>query len=65
MYQRKIDRENRKIHPVKVKDYIAYALLHNDSSEPTILVWGDKDRSFGLTGKMSLDELTKIAKSFK
>ena len=60
-----IDRENRAMKPVKIKDYVAYTLIHNDSNEPTIVIWGDENRSFFLAGKLSLSELTKIANSFK
>ena len=59
------DIENQKTQPVKIKNYVAYALLHNDPNEPTIVIWGDENRSFSLTGKLSLAELTKIANSFE
>lgn len=59
------DSENREMQPIKVKDYVAYALLHNDSDEPTVVIWGDENCSFLLTAKLNLTELTKIANSFE
>ena len=60
-----IDSEKQIVQPVKIKSYVAYALLHDDSDEPTVVIWGDENRSFTLRGNLSLDELTKIANSFK
>ncbi len=60
-----VDSENRKMQPIKVKDYVAYALLHNDSDEPTVVIWGDENCSFLLTAKLNLTELNKIANSFE
>lgn len=60
-----VDSENRMMQPVKIKSYVAYALLHDDSNEPTIVIWGDENRSFLLTANLSLNELTKIANSIE
>lgn len=60
-----VDSENRMMQPIKIKSYVAYALLHDDSDEPTIVIWGDENRSFLLTAKLNLTELTKIANSFE
>ena len=61
----KADYEKRRMQPVKVKNYVAYALLHNNPNEPTMVIWGDENSSFILMGKLSLTELTKIANSFE
>lgn len=60
-----VDSENQMMKPIKVKDYVAYALLYDDPNEPTMVIWGDENRSFILMGNLSLAELTKIANSFK
>lgn len=58
-----VDSENRTMRPVEIKDYVAYALLHNDSDESTVVIWGDENCSFTLTANLSLSQLIKIANS--
>ena len=58
-----VDSENRTMRPVEIKDYVAYALLHNDSEESTVVIWGDENCSFTLTANLSLSQLVKIANS--
>ena len=59
------DIEKRKMQPIHIRSYVAYALLNDDSTEPTVVIWGDENRSFILIGNLSLAELTKIANSLE
>ena len=58
-----IDGENRTMQPLAIKDYAAYALIPEDTSEPTIVIWGNESCSYVLSGHLEFSELVNMAGS--
>lgn len=61
----RIDDEQHTIQSIEILDYNAYALIPNDTSRAIMIIWGNSTKSFMLKGYLSIDELTRMAKSIK
>ena len=60
-----MDNENCIIETVEIPYYTAYAIIPNDHSDASTIVWGNEELSFTLEGNLSINELVRIAKSIK
>ena len=61
----KIDDEQKSLQNLEIYDYEAYAMIPKNPEETSVVIWGNEKQCFMLEGKISLKELTRIAKSIK
>ena len=60
-----IDTENHTVQKLEITGNPAYMLVPDDKQQSTILVWGNEQYSFQLFGKLSSEEMIKMAKALK
>ena len=59
------DNENSKVQTLEINGDSAYMVLPESEEDETVLIWGNEEVAFYLTGNLSSKEMIRVAKSIR